>query len=265
MLNAHTSVFTSEEVKIAQVLIDNGQAHIVANWPAVGESDDGKRRLLAQAAVLHKAYPISRYVTNARTLLKQSSDNANPYLGFKAEPPKNAIHFETTTDAGKKAFRDLEDLGLSNIGDSAFVLVAGGLGERLGYNGIKIALPTEIVTGRCFLSLFCEFIAVYQAKARAQTGNDKLVIPLGIMTSDDTHARTVDLLTSNNYFGLNKDQVRLNQSDEAMPAPNTSFFLSFFSSSPVLFLLFNCLLSFFFFPLCIFFRDVIYLSYRCTS
>lgn len=27
-----------------------------------------------------------------------------------------------------------------------FVLVAGGLGERLGYDGIKIGIPIELVT-----------------------------------------------------------------------------------------------------------------------
>ena len=35
--------------------------------------------------------------------------------------------------------------------DAAFVLVAGGLGERLGYSGIKLALPSESATGTCFL------------------------------------------------------------------------------------------------------------------
>lgn len=29
--------------------------------------------------------------------------------------------------------------------------VAGGLGERLGYSGIKVALPAEITTGGSFL------------------------------------------------------------------------------------------------------------------
>jgi UDP-sugar pyrophosphorylase len=29
---------------------------------------------------------------------------------------------------------------------ACFVLVAGGLGERLGYNGIKVELPSEITT-----------------------------------------------------------------------------------------------------------------------
>jgi UDP-N-acetylglucosamine pyrophosphorylase len=36
---------------------------------------------------------------------------------------------------------------------AAFVLVAGGLGERLGYSGIKIALPADMAREACFLQV----------------------------------------------------------------------------------------------------------------
>jgi hypothetical protein len=42
------------------------------------------------------------------------------------------------------------------VASTAFVLVAGGLGERLGYGGIKVALPSEITTGKCYLALYIE-------------------------------------------------------------------------------------------------------------
>jgi UDP-sugar pyrophosphorylase len=34
-------------------------------------------------------------------------------------------------------------------------------------------------------------------------------LPLAIMTSADTHSRTVDLLEKNDYFGMKKEQVTL--------------------------------------------------------
>jgi len=34
-------------------------------------------------------------------------------------------------------------------------------------------------------------------------------LPLAIMTSDDTHARTEALLKQHNYFGMQPDQVNL--------------------------------------------------------
>ncbi len=52
--------------------------------------------------------------------------------------------------------------GLAAAGHSAFVLVAGGLGERLGYSGIKLSLPAELATGRCFLQLYIEHILALQ-------------------------------------------------------------------------------------------------------
>jgi hypothetical protein len=42
------------------------------------------------------------------------------------------------------------------------VLVAGGLGERLGYSGIKVALPVESASGTCFLQLYVESILALQ-------------------------------------------------------------------------------------------------------
>jgi len=40
---------------------------------------------------------------------------------------------------------------------TAFVLVAGGLGERLGYSGIKVALPTETTTGIAYLQFYLTY------------------------------------------------------------------------------------------------------------
>jgi UDP-N-acetylglucosamine pyrophosphorylase len=43
--------------------------------------------------------------------------------------------------------------GIEASKESAFVLVAGGLGERLGYSGIKIALPADLASNHCFLQV----------------------------------------------------------------------------------------------------------------
>lgn len=39
---------------------------------------------------------------------------------------------------GDDSFVSFEDRGVKEARKAAFVLVAGGLGERLGYNGIKV-------------------------------------------------------------------------------------------------------------------------------
>lgn len=90
--------------------------------------------------------------------------------------------------------------------DAAFVLVAGGLGERLGYKGIKVALPTNTATMECYMSMYIRQILALQAMSNAASGASR-VVPLAIMTSGDTHDKTVQLLKDNANFGMAADQV----------------------------------------------------------
>ena len=46
---------------------------------------------------------------------------------------------------------ELEAIGIKEIEDTVFVLIAGGLGERLGYNGIKLNFTFELTTNQTFL------------------------------------------------------------------------------------------------------------------
>jgi len=55
------------------------------------------------------------------------------------------------------------------------------------------------------MSYYCDYILAYQEKFC-----DKGVkIPLAIMTSDDTHEQTVELLEKNNYFNMDKNQITI--------------------------------------------------------
>jgi UDP-sugar pyrophosphorylase len=85
-----------------------------------------------------------------------------------------------------------------------FVLVAGGLGERLGYSGIKVALPTQMTTEMNYLELYCKQILTIQKKY----GNGKL-LPFAIMVSDDTVEQTINILKENNHYGLLKSQIKI--------------------------------------------------------
>ena len=40
---------------------------------------------------------------------------------------------------------------------TCFVLVAGGLGERLGFSGIKLALPTEMTTETVYIEFYLKY------------------------------------------------------------------------------------------------------------
>jgi UDP-sugar pyrophosphorylase len=114
-------------------------------------------------------------------------------------------------DYGTPAFCAQEELGLSVVKDAAFVLVAGGLGERLGYTDIKLSLPVQSLTEQCYLELYVAQILTMQAKAGCAP------LPLAIMTSDDTHARTVALLAQHANFGAAPGQITLIK-QEKVPA-----------------------------------------------
>ena len=70
---------------------------------------------------------------------------ANPFEGLTPRVPQG-----DTLAFGSESFCRLEEVGLGQAASCAFMLVAGGLGERLGYSGIK---------ARCMPSSFiCSFI-----------------------------------------------------------------------------------------------------------
>lgn len=156
------------------------------------------------------------YLQRARSLLKDAQQGKNPFEGLEPVIPEGE---KLTGDArpGTEAYANFERAGMAEVSKCAFCLVAGGLGERLGYPGIKIGIMAEITTGVTFFGTYARFILAFEAYARKTTGNSKLQLPLAIMTSGDTHEKTVELLESNDYFGLQKCQVTL-MKQELVPA-----------------------------------------------
>jgi len=72
----------------------------------------------------------------ARRFLVDSKNNVNPFDNYKPEVPIGVeLH------AGDSLMDEMEQLGMQELEKVGFVLIAGGLGERLGYSGIKIGLP----------------------------------------------------------------------------------------------------------------------------
>ena len=56
----------------------------------------------------------------------------------------------------------MENLGAEDLGKVCFALVAGGLGERLGYDGIKVGIPIDLVTKQTFLEYYCNYVLACQ-------------------------------------------------------------------------------------------------------
>lgn len=71
-------------------------------------------------------------------------------------PPIVNVEFNT------QEFHELEKEGLEELTHSGFILIAGGLGERLGYNSIKVGLPIETFTNLPYLGFYIKKILSIQ-------------------------------------------------------------------------------------------------------
>eukprot|EP00659_Diplonema_papillatum_P012551 gene12551-19432_t len=181
------------------ILREIGQEWLTEDWPKDGSEKEQQEAFFDQVRALNDAYPggLKAYVNNARRLLQDSKDGRNPFESCTPEMPTAG----ETLDFGKESFLRREAVGAEEVKKAGFVLVAGGLGERLGYNGIKLQLPVETTTNICYLQFYVEYL-------NALGGSDR-IIPLAIMTSGDTHDKTVALLEAHNYFGRARDSITL--------------------------------------------------------
>ncbi|MEI6277960.1 MAG: UTP--glucose-1-phosphate uridylyltransferase [Verrucomicrobiae bacterium] len=191
--HCEAGLVSSAHEDLAVLLLDEGQHHLYADWDAAPPvSGSEKRSFLETLLTAHRAYPggLPAYIRNARLLLAEASAGANPFEGCRPAHPDlvDLSRFGPDYDAA-------EAVGLKCFSETAVVLVAGGLGERLGYHGIKLDIPVEVTEETSYLAHFASVIAAASRRLGRQ-------IPLVIMTSRETNEGTLATLGANNNFGL---------------------------------------------------------------
>eukprot|EP00752_Nemacystus_decipiens_P014974 g13332.t1 len=199
----NSSVLSDEEVGLATMLCEQHQAHLMGGWPMPGTDDDKKHAFFKQVQSLHDTYPaeggLVTYIERAKELLAASQEGTNPLSGWRPSVPEGQ-----RLELGGERYDDLEELGLDQVKFCGFVLVAGGLGERLGYGDIKLRLPSETCTMTTYLQLYIGQILHLQERY-----GDGRKLPLAIMVSDDTRDRTQEMLEQEQWFGMEEGQVTL--------------------------------------------------------
>jgi hypothetical protein len=141
-LSSSLSILSPTQQSLATKLCTGpkNQRHLFQNWSTSTSFDSQKKALLSKLQSIDESYPdngLFGYLSNAQTLLAASQRGENPLEGWIPSVPKGE-RFEI----GTKEFWETEELGLGEVGRCGFVLVAGGLGERLGYGDIKVGLCT---------------------------------------------------------------------------------------------------------------------------
>ena len=206
---------------------DIGQKHIFDAWPDAGTDDDKKAACLEQCRQLDSSYPggIKAYVASARKLLAQSQRGENPLGGWSPSVPADG--YDLTP--GTADYEKYERAGLALASQVGFVVPAGGLGERLGFHGVKFELPSEVSTGARVLQVYADYML-----ATARAAEDGAIAPaassppLAIMVSDDTEAGIRMLLESYGFFGLDPARIVLLKQEKvaALSDANATFAMS---------------------------------------
>jgi len=178
--------------ELQQHLWETGQAHL---WSHAQELPDPRRTAFIDELTRIDWQEIARLYQQA---MSPSDDDPRRLAQF-ADPPERLVRLADSPTAWQAARERGEDA--LRAGCVAAILVAGGEGTRLGFNGPKGMYPIGPLSGKTLFQLFAE-----QLMARSRRYG--MPIPYLIMTSDATHADTVAFWQQHDCFGLPAEDVR---------------------------------------------------------
>jgi UDP-N-acetylglucosamine/UDP-N-acetylgalactosamine diphosphorylase len=181
---------------IKNTLKKHRQSHLLAFWDQLDTTQ--RQHLLSQISRLDFA-TIDSWVTDyvKKPASEAISGDILPAPYYSAEPSDNEQ---------KQKYTEAVKLGgdLIRQGKVAAFVVAGGQGTRLGFDGPKGDFRISPVKNKTLFQIFAECIAAASRKF-------KTVCPWYIMTSPLNHVRTEEVFRSNNYYGLDQENVFLFQ------------------------------------------------------
>lgn len=168
-------------------LLRHGQGHVLRWFDALTPRQQSK--LLAQIEGLDLGW-LQR--TFAAELEPVDPGQIAPYTRtIRPDDPRRVAALE----AGEAALR---------AGRVATLLVAGGQGTRLGFDGPKGAFPVGAVSGRTLYQIHAERLVALGRRYG-------VVPPLYLMTSDANHDATVELFAAHDNFGLPDNRLLIFQ------------------------------------------------------
>jgi UDP-N-acetylglucosamine/UDP-N-acetylgalactosamine diphosphorylase len=169
------------------------QEHLLTFWPEL--NSDQKRALLEQVRELDW----SRICPWAETLIKHSPEHAIQQMDFE---PASSYSPQPRKEHERQKYARAIHLGseLISAGKVAGLLVAGGQGTRLGFEGPKGNYPISPFKHKTLFQVFAETIAAVSRRYGA-------ACPWYVMTSPMNHAETVRIFESNRFYGLDSKDI----------------------------------------------------------
>lgn len=170
-------------------LID--QSHLMNGWDEL----DGEQKSLLLNEIRLLDVNVYRW---QRRLLKSYRQ---PDVGDWKDTPLHAYALAGNPETALEGRRLLEQ------GRMGCILVAGGQGSRLGYDGPKGCFPISNVKGKTLFQIFAE-------KTLCAGHLYGVPLSLAIMTSSGNHHQTVEFFREHHFFGLDSDQIDFFMQDD---------------------------------------------------
>ena len=162
-----------------------GQEHVLAYWKKLNK--DEQKALLAQVAAIEP-----KNVARCAAALKSGGDVPDSSKGKAAKVAElKGAALKSAIAVGEKELR---------AGRVAALLVAGGQGSRLGYDGPKGCYSIGPITG-------APLFYFHARKILARTIRYGAPIPFYVMTSEANNEATQRCFEENDFFGLNPKDV----------------------------------------------------------
>jgi UDP-N-acetylglucosamine/UDP-N-acetylgalactosamine diphosphorylase len=179
-----------DEANIRETLARHGQDHVLRFWSELNR--DGREELLGQLSEVD--FPLIEKLVSTWVKQDPPPEHFERIESIPVLPPASpqAPGAREAWDAGEDALR---------AGRVGLVLVAGGQGTRLGFEGPKGAYPIGPVTQRSLFAYHADKIHNVQKRYGCR-------LPWYIMVSDATHEATEIFFSENDYFGLRPVDVQ---------------------------------------------------------
>jgi UDP-N-acetylglucosamine/UDP-N-acetylgalactosamine diphosphorylase len=165
----------------------HGQEGLLRWWGDL--DDDARRRLVSEA----DSIDFDRLDELVRSLVR--GEQAEPAAPGEVAPVE--VYRLPQTDGERSARRHVAEIGEDALrrGEVAIVLVAGGSGTRLGFDGPKGTFPIGPVSGASLFQIHAEKIVALGRRYGRH-------LPLYVMTSPENHEATARFFDEHDHFGL---------------------------------------------------------------
>ncbi len=171
--------------ELNQQLTAAGQRHLLRFWSRLDEA--GRERLAGEIMAIDWEQ-VSR--------MRQRIDENDAETGAQDVTPAPVAHI----DADEAQCSHEEGLNALAAGKIAVLLVAGGQGSRLGFDGPKGVFPVGPVSGASLFEIHARKVLAWESKCGCR-------IPFLVMTSRANDAETRVFFERKNYFGLAPERV----------------------------------------------------------